>query len=159
MSYCIDHLVQTILNPVKEMKEKVLITPGSKFRLAIATTAFGMEIDCPNIQQVPYYGSPASYEEHVCAIQSRMRWLTAQSHPLLWKTREICREWNGKIQRKDSRLWRQLLMLCSKYLNMCYDVCVVVWVWFLHILTASYIIIKLLYISPTFRDTTLCNTF
>ena len=44
-----------------EMKEKVLCSfskVGSRPRLVIATTAFGMGIDCPDVREIVCYGLP-----------------------------------------------------------------------------------------------------
>ncbi len=51
-----------------EMKEKVLssFTKGDgQLRLVIATTAFSMGIDCPDIRRVFHYGPPSSPEQYV----------------------------------------------------------------------------------------------
>jgi len=52
----------------EKMKEKVMrsfITAGSKLRILIATTAFSMGVDCPDIRNVIHYGSPANVEQYV----------------------------------------------------------------------------------------------
>ena len=52
----------------KEMKDKVLksfINKDSKLRLVVATTAFSMGIDCPNICNVVHFGVPATIEQYV----------------------------------------------------------------------------------------------
>ena len=52
----------------KEMKDKVLksfINKDSKLRLVVATTAFSMGIDCPNIRSVVHFGVPATIEQYV----------------------------------------------------------------------------------------------
>ena len=51
-----------------EMNEKVMAsfkTPGSKLRIVIATIAFAMGVDCPDIRQVLHYGPPSLVEEYV----------------------------------------------------------------------------------------------
>ena len=51
-----------------EMKEKVLLsfsTPNSKLRLVVATTGFGMGIDCLDIRQVIHYSPPSDVEQYV----------------------------------------------------------------------------------------------
>lgn len=51
-----------------EKKEEVLALfkhTGSKLRLVIATTAFGMGIDCPDIRRVIHWGIPTTLEEYV----------------------------------------------------------------------------------------------
>lgn len=50
------------------MRDKVLTSfkiQGGKLRLVIATTAFSMGVDCPDIHQVIHYGPPSSIEEYV----------------------------------------------------------------------------------------------
>ena len=52
----------------EDMKEKVLtsfMTAGSKLRVVVATTAFSMGIDCPDIQNVIHHGPPPSTEQYV----------------------------------------------------------------------------------------------
>ena len=52
----------------EEMKKKVLasfMTAESKLRIVVATTAFGMGVDFPNIQNVIHYSPPASIEQYV----------------------------------------------------------------------------------------------
>ena len=41
------------------------MTAGSKLRIVVATTAFSMEINCPDIQNIIHYGPPASIEQYV----------------------------------------------------------------------------------------------
>ena len=51
-----------------EMKEKVLSSftiAGGQLILVIATTAFSMGIDCPDIRRVYHYGPPSSIEQYV----------------------------------------------------------------------------------------------
>lgn len=53
---------------IPEMKEKILSsfkTLGGKLRLIIATTAFSMGIDCPDIRQIYHYGPPNTIEQYV----------------------------------------------------------------------------------------------
>ena len=38
---------------------------SSPLRIVIATSAFGMGIDCPNIRQVIHFGSPEDVESYV----------------------------------------------------------------------------------------------
>ena len=52
----------------KEMKEKVLkslIHVHSKLRLVVATTAFSMSIDFPNICNVIHFGVPGTIEQYI----------------------------------------------------------------------------------------------
>ena len=49
-----------------EKKEQILTTfsrTDSKLRLVIATTAFGLGVDCPDIGQVIHWGLPNTVEE------------------------------------------------------------------------------------------------
>jgi len=51
-----------------EMKQKVLnsfVTVNGKLRVVIATTAFSMGIDCPDIRTVVHFGTPSTVEEYV----------------------------------------------------------------------------------------------
>ena len=48
-----------------EIKEEVLCVCGGKLRLVIATTAFGLGIDCPDIRRIIHWGLPTSMEEYV----------------------------------------------------------------------------------------------
>ena len=51
-----------------EKKEEVLqsfCVCGGKLRLVIATTAFGLGIDCPGIRRIIHWGLPTSMEEYV----------------------------------------------------------------------------------------------
>jgi len=53
---------------VRSMKEKILksfASLNSKLRVVIATTAFSMGIDCPDIRKVVHFGTPGSIEEYV----------------------------------------------------------------------------------------------
>ena len=44
---------------------KLFVIPESNLRLIIATTAFGMGIDCPDISRIFHWGLPSSIEEYV----------------------------------------------------------------------------------------------
>ena len=51
-----------------EKKEEVLelfAKSSGKLRLVIATTAFGMGIDCPDIRKIIHWGIPSTLEEYV----------------------------------------------------------------------------------------------
>ena len=43
---------------------KLFINPSSKLCLIIATTAFGMGIDCPNIRRIIHWGLPSTCEDY-----------------------------------------------------------------------------------------------
>ena len=50
-----------------DMKKKILLffmTVNSTLRVVIATTAFGMGIDCPDIVNLVHYGPPAHLEQY-----------------------------------------------------------------------------------------------
>ena len=52
----------------KEMNKKVLVsilTPNSKLRILIATTAFSMGIDCHDIRHIIHFGPPSTIIEYV----------------------------------------------------------------------------------------------
>lgn len=44
---------------------KIIAIPDCKLRLIIATTAFGMGIDCPDIGRIIHWGLPSNIEEYV----------------------------------------------------------------------------------------------
>ena len=49
-------------------KEEVLVSfskKSGKLRLVIATTAFAMGVDCPDIRRIIHWGMPATLEEYV----------------------------------------------------------------------------------------------
>ena len=51
-----------------EKKEQVLLSftvCASKLRLVIATSAFGLGIDCPDMRRVMHWGLPSNLEEYV----------------------------------------------------------------------------------------------
>ena len=51
-----------------EMRELILkefSRPDTKLRLLVATTAFGLGVDCPDIARIINYGSPTTLEELV----------------------------------------------------------------------------------------------
>ena len=50
-----------------EFKESLLdlfVQPGNHLRVVIATTAFGMGIDCPDINRIIHWGTPSSLEQY-----------------------------------------------------------------------------------------------
>ena len=47
-----------------EKKEEVLRLFNGKLRIVIATTAFGLGIDCPDIRRIIHWGSPRTLEEY-----------------------------------------------------------------------------------------------
>lgn len=49
----------------KEEVLKLFSECNGKLRLIIATTAFGMGIDCPDIRRIIHWGTPATLEEYV----------------------------------------------------------------------------------------------
>ena len=48
-----------------EMKKKVLTSISSKLKIVIATIAFSIGMDCPDICNVMHYGPPSSLEQYV----------------------------------------------------------------------------------------------
>ena len=53
------------------MKKAVLSAftqPGSTLQIVIATTAFSMGIDCPDIHQIIHWGPPCSLEQYLQEI-------------------------------------------------------------------------------------------
>ena len=51
-----------------EMKEKVLnsfCAQGGKLRVVIATTAFGMGVDCSDIRKIIHWGAPSTMEQYL----------------------------------------------------------------------------------------------
>ena len=47
------------------MRDKVLLLDGSTLRLVIATTAFGMGVDCKDIRRVTHWGYPSDKEQYI----------------------------------------------------------------------------------------------
>lgn len=60
----IDMFIRVLTVPKKEVIASFSKTNGS-LRIVIATTAFGMGIDCPDIRQVIHWGFPSTLEEYV----------------------------------------------------------------------------------------------
>lgn len=51
-----------------ELKEKIVSSfsmPDSRLKVIIATTAFGMGIDCPNVRRIIHFGAPGEIEQYV----------------------------------------------------------------------------------------------
>ena len=50
-----------------EKAEVLIVLPkvNGKLRLVIATTAYGMGVDCPDIKRIIHWGSPYTIEEYV----------------------------------------------------------------------------------------------
>ena len=51
-----------------QKKEQILLsfcTSGSKLRLIIATSAFGLGVDIPDIRRIFHWGLPSNFEEYV----------------------------------------------------------------------------------------------
>ena len=55
---------------VKDEIIKSFMQPNSHLKIVIATVAFGMGIDCPNIHRIIYFGPPSNVE---CYIQETER--------------------------------------------------------------------------------------
>ena len=61
----VDMFTRVASNAKKEEVIKSFSMVGSTLRVVIATTAFGMGIDCPDIRQVIHWGLPTNKEEYV----------------------------------------------------------------------------------------------
>ena len=59
-------------------------------RVVIATTAFGMGIDCSDIRTVYHWGPPSSLEEYAQETGSRERFTAFKSNFVSFKFRKIC---------------------------------------------------------------------
>ena len=53
---------------MKQMVMSLFTKPGSTLRVVIATTAFSMGIDCPDVHQIIHWGTPTSIEQYVQEI-------------------------------------------------------------------------------------------
>ncbi len=61
----VDMFTKVLTTSKKEEVLKLFSEPDGKLRLVIATTAFGLGIDCPDIRRVLHWGSPTTPEEYV----------------------------------------------------------------------------------------------
>ena len=61
----VDMFSRVLTNEKKDEVLKSFSKKDSVLRLIVATTAFGMGIDCPNIRQIMHWGMPSSLEEYV----------------------------------------------------------------------------------------------
>ena len=53
---------------MKQMVMSLFTKPGSNLRVVIATTAFSMGIDCPDVHQIIHWGTPTNIEQYVQEI-------------------------------------------------------------------------------------------
>ena len=61
----VDMFSRVLTNDKKDEVLQSFSQKDSVLRLVIATTAFGMGIDCPNIRRIVHWGIPSSLEEYV----------------------------------------------------------------------------------------------
>ena len=61
----VDVFTSVSTNEMREVLLKEICKPNTTLRLLIATTAFGLGVDCPDIERVVNYGSPRTLEELV----------------------------------------------------------------------------------------------
>ena len=61
----IDVFTSVSTTEMREMVLEVFRNQGTKLRLLIATTAFGLGVDCPDIERIINWGSPNTLEELV----------------------------------------------------------------------------------------------
>ena len=61
----IDMFTRVLTSAKKEEVVSLFSEQGGKLRFIIATAAFGMGIDVPDIKQIIHWGMPASLEEYV----------------------------------------------------------------------------------------------
>ncbi len=93
-----------------EMNEEVMSsfkTAGSKLRIVIATVAFSMGVDCPDIRQVIHYGVPNLIEEYVQETGQAGRDGLLSEAELILKKRKICWEGNNIIWTEYNNLQKK----------------------------------------------------
>jgi len=61
----VDVFTSVSTNEMCEVLLKEICKPNTVLRLLIATTAFGLGVDCPDIERVISYGLPKTLEELV----------------------------------------------------------------------------------------------
>ena len=61
----IDMFTRVLTNEKKDEVLQSFSKTDSVLRLVVATTAFGMGIDCPNIRRIIHWGVPSNLEEYV----------------------------------------------------------------------------------------------
>ena len=63
--FCMVELYTRVSRPEKrEAIDQLFAIPDGKLRLVIATTAFGMGVDCPDIRRIVHWGLPSNIEEY-----------------------------------------------------------------------------------------------
>ena len=85
----LDLYTRASLDRVKEEVLSEFIKETSHIRIIIATTAFGMGIDCPDITYIYHWGSPHSIEEYVQEIGRAGRNQTQSYATLIYKKGRI----------------------------------------------------------------------
>ncbi len=118
----------------KEQVLKLFTEQDGNLRLLIATTSFGMGIDCPNIRRILHWGVPTTLEEYaqeigragrddkpaVAILYEGVGGRYADSNVKAYLTnQEICRR---------ALLFKNFVMFSTEYVNvqcgcMCCDIC------------------------------------
>lgn len=63
--FMVDMFTRVNTEQKKDQLMKAFKEVGSTLRILVATTAFGMGVDCPDIRQVFHWGAPSVTEEYV----------------------------------------------------------------------------------------------
>lgn len=93
------------------MNEKVLTSfkcVGSRLRIVIATVAFGMGVDCPDVRQIMHYGAPSLIEEYVQEIGRAGRDQLQSKAILLYKS--------SKYVGKEMKAYGENTTICRRTL-------------------------------------------
>ena len=61
----IDMFTACTTSDVKEKIIKSFVVPDSRLRIIVATMAFGMGMDCPNVHQIIHWGPPSDLESYI----------------------------------------------------------------------------------------------
>ena len=61
----VDMYTRVLTNEKKSQVMESFSSASGKLRLIIATTAFGMGVDCPDITRIIHWGSPETVEEYI----------------------------------------------------------------------------------------------
>ena len=68
----------------KESVLKLFTAADEVLKVIIATTAFGMGIDCPDIERIIHWGPPGTREQYVQGNRESWKgWLTIQSYTVV----------------------------------------------------------------------------
>ena len=129
----IDMFTRVLTSDKKEEVISLFSQPGGKLRLIIATSAFGMGIDIPDIHQIIHWGMPASLEEYV-QESGRSGRDQSQSVAVVYRVHRMRNtsihvqeyEANSTVCRRKL-LFRRFLMFCEENINvigcLCCDIC------------------------------------